>query len=140
MLEFLSSTKLPVPVKMAGAEIERIAKHGSPTKKALLKVDLETGRVEPHHLTPQQAQAMAKPSYGYGNTATNLSADDLERVRRDEATLSHFHNNKKLTDKQVDEVVDKIGLDRIWGAIERKTKPTTEAVIEAVVKAAIAAE
>lgn len=141
----------PIPVRdiNGGKLAKRLRKGLSPTHRALLANDLQTGAVYVHHLTRRQALALTWASVGYVNTVAKLSPEQREQVASGKIPLSVFHNRPKtsafaalaraaneveveLGDEDisvgdfVDRVLAKIG-DSLLAALDRLTVPAVTA-------------
>ena len=69
-----------------------------------------------------RARRKSGASYGYGQTAVHLSPTDLDLVRRGLMRISDFHA-KPVSDEAVYAFVARVGIDRVWKALDRLTAP-----------------
>jgi hypothetical protein len=105
--------------KLAG-RIRRL----SPTFRALLAHEMESGRVIVHALSRKQAVQLTGASVGYVNTIHRLSDEQRELLKRGALSLSKLHSShKSLTDAEIDHLVIKLGPERIMRALDRYTQP-----------------
>jgi hypothetical protein len=105
--------------KISGRKLSR--KRISPIHLALLAADLVKGEVEISNLTPTQASGLTGASVGYVHTASKLTPEEREDVKRGRASLSQFHN-REPSDARLDRIVRKYP-QRIMQALDRYTQP-----------------
>ena len=110
-----------------GHKLSRRVQRGlSPTFRALLAYQLESGGVCVHHLTRKQALALARASSGYVSTVARLSPQERDQLGKGILSLSALHN-RPPTDADVDRIVTKLGPTRVMAALDRLTRPAEAA-------------
>jgi hypothetical protein len=121
------SITLPPGVKaVSGKKLARKLQRIEPAHRALLVHDLEAGAVWLHDLTRHQSCSLVPVSLGYVGTVANASPEDVRRLRAGTLSLSELHN-RPLSDAAIDKLIAKIGLSRIWQAMDRATRPAAPA-------------
>jgi hypothetical protein len=117
------------PRAMSGRRLNRLVKKGSPRDRASLALDLERGAVQLIRTTRAQAAVLTKASTGYIGTLARLSEDERRQVARGETSISHLlklsrlHNGRRDLDAGIDRFIQRVGVERVWAAIERYTQP-----------------
>jgi hypothetical protein len=119
--------ELRQPVKIDARKLRRI--HRMPAaRRAFWAYDLETETVTISRLRRAQSTSLTKASRGYVSTIASLDAATRERVRVNPFLLTHFHNQRELTDAADDAFVARVGAQRLWAAFDRLTAPATPKV------------
>jgi len=76
--------------------------------------------------TYKRAARLAGCSLGYLLTLSRINSVEREMVARGEIPLSRLHNasngNGQISDLQLDQLILKLGIDRVWRSFERLTK------------------
>jgi hypothetical protein len=114
---------LPSPAMISGRELAFLVSNKPATQRALWASDMVRGRFALHNLSLTQAVGLTGASLGYAHTCLGLSETDRENVRRGAVRLAHFHNNRKSVDQVLDATVAKFGVEQIWSALDRATRP-----------------
>jgi hypothetical protein len=117
------TTSDPTPVKdINGRKLSRRLKKGlSPTFRALLAHDLETGAAQLHDLTRRQACQLMQVSAGYVTTVAKTNPEDRKKIESGQIPLAALHTTP--TDRQLDRLIARIGPDRFMAALDRYTRP-----------------
>jgi hypothetical protein len=112
------------PVRLiSGRKLSRRRKGFSPSHRALLALDIETGKARVINHTRKQARALTGASVGYTNTAAKLTPDQRQKVERGQLSLAAFHNKHQPTDAALLQYIEKVGADRVMAALDRYTEP-----------------
>jgi hypothetical protein len=120
-------TTVPTANNIDGRQLSRRLKKLSTAKRALLAHDLEHG-AHLHNLTRAQAAAVTLIAPSYIGTVDRASAEERNRLACGWVTLSSLHRRRRpLTDSEVQCIVRKIGVDRIWRILDALTSPVLEA-------------
>jgi hypothetical protein len=116
-------TSAAVPKIVVGKKLSRRRKGISPSHRALLARDLETGRARLcAPLTRKQSLAVTGASNGYTARAAGLTPEERVQVEAGSLSLSSVHN-RPPTDAQIDRLIARVGADRIMKGIDRYTSP-----------------
>jgi hypothetical protein len=94
----------------------------SPTFRALLAHEFESGACWLHSLTRRQACALTGASIGYVHTLAHATEQEREAVKRGVLSLSDIHN-RPPSDAAIDRVIARLGPDRVLAALDRLTMP-----------------
>ncbi len=72
---------------------------------------------------------MARVSISYVASLRHISTDERERLACGAITLSTLHNKyrRRLSDADVERVIKKIGVGRVFAAIDKLTEPMMQA-------------
>jgi hypothetical protein len=111
--------------------VPSLVKVGIATHKALDALDFKVKFGFPNKAACQVTGANA----AYLSILCRLTPQQREQVARGELSLSQLHNKRRhgkgngngsrLSNARLDQFVSRIGLARIWAAIERLTAPRT---------------
>jgi hypothetical protein len=106
-----------------GRKLSRRLKRGliSPTFRALLARDLETGAVRLHNLTRRQACRIMQVSVGYVTTVARTDPENRKKLEVGQVSLAALHTTP--TDRQLDRLNARVGADRVMAALDRYTRP-----------------
>ena len=118
----LTNTSTIVP-DVDGRELSRRLRKLTPAERAILAFDLQCGSlIRP---TPSQAAAVTKASIRYVNTISRATAEERELLECGRLSVSALHSKyrRPVTDADIERFVVKIGLDRVWRALDRVTAP-----------------
>jgi hypothetical protein len=123
----LGRSAIPVAPIINGRELAHRLRLLSPAKRALLAHDLQHGSL--YNLTRPQAAAVARVSISYVASLRHISADERERLQCGAITLSALHNKyrRPLSDADVERVVKRIGVGRVFAVIDKLTAPMMQA-------------
>ena len=88
----------------------------TPTHRALLAYELQTGALSVHHFTRKQALALTKASLGYATTVGRATAKERTKITRGVLSISN------------DRLVAPLGAERVLAAVDRITAPGREVV------------
>jgi hypothetical protein len=95
----------------------------TPAERALLAADLQK-----NGWSARQAQLLTGASPSYVHTAYYLTDQQRQLIDRGYASLSEFHNARKL-DLEIEAFIRRRGADRVMAALDRMTEPTPVAAI-----------
>jgi hypothetical protein len=116
---------LPTPAvhHIVGKKLARRVRKGlSATHRALLAYELEIGASAVQGFPRREACRLTGASLGYVATLAKATAAEVEAVKKGKLSLSALHN-KPPTDAQVDATIIKLGIERVFAAIDRLTAP-----------------
>ena len=68
---------------------------------------------------------MTGASYGYAHTVVSISDKERDAVRGGFLSLSQLHN-RPPSDAALDCLVDRLGVGRVWDALDRATRPAAK--------------
>jgi hypothetical protein len=104
----------------------RLRKGLSPTFAALLAREFETGESRLRApLTRRQACLLTEASWGYVSALARATPEEIEAIKRGTLSLAALHRRKREpTDAQVDATIIKLGIERVFDALDRLTKPS----------------
>jgi hypothetical protein len=111
------------PVHMTGRKFDRLVQTATPSKRALLADDLRAGRIVLNSLTTRQANAVARANHNYASIVRRLTAAEKHGVDHEHYRLCKFAK-VPATDELVDRVVARLGVARVFAALDRATAPT----------------
>jgi hypothetical protein len=118
------ATFAPFAASIDGRQLSRRLKNLSPAKRALLALDLERGGL--HHSTRPQSAKLAQVSRSYIATVSRASDEERKRLANGCTSLSSIHNQyrrRPVTDADVERIVKKIGVSRVFAALDKLTAP-----------------
>ena len=117
----------PTVYNFDGRYLSRRLKKLDIAKRALLARDLERGVVHLKNLTRAQAVAIARVPSSYVGTVQHASDEDLGRLACGSLTMSALHHRRRpVTDADVERIVKKIGVSRVFAVIDRLTAPVLQ--------------
>jgi hypothetical protein len=118
------------PDKISGRQFAHRLTKLNTTERALVAYGLECGAVHLQNLTRPQAAMLTRVSVSYVNTIQRASPAELELLACGWLQLSELHNKHRhqpATDADVEQVVLKLGPNRVMSALDRITAPVLDA-------------
>jgi hypothetical protein len=130
MLNRVEASTLPrepdQSVRVSGRQLKHVLRRASPAQKAKMAADMIAGHLVPERLTRAQAKALSGGSQTYIHVACRLSPMERQQVNCGVLTLSDVARRSRVpTNRQIDELVHKVGAQRFYDALDRITKPIT---------------
>jgi hypothetical protein len=123
----------PPPRLIFGERLQRKLPALSPTFRALIGLELQTGVSAVTYTSPRQTAALTQVPMVFSRTIAAATPLELAAMRRGNFTVEALHKeqlaNRHLTDGAVDKLVVEIGLDRVFAALERLTRPATNGAV-----------
>jgi hypothetical protein len=109
-------------VNISGRLLEKRRVRMSATFRALLAVEIAEESMLLRQLTGKQARALTGASSGYFRTVKRCSSEQRVAIGCGRLSLSSLHAAKPVpTDAQVDTIVKKIGIERVFDSLDRLT-------------------
>ena len=108
---------------LSGREFDDHLRNTTAAGRALIAADLVAGRVLVERPTTRQARQLTGASRSYAHTASRLSPMERAAIRSGALSLATVHPRPHpITNKRLEKLIGKIGLARVWDAIDRLTR------------------
>jgi hypothetical protein len=121
--------KLPVPqYRMTGRQLAAMLKGKSAGFRAVVDYDLRTGQLVVVGMTAAESRVLTGTPAGYQSTVAGLQPHERRLLMSGQVSISECHNRRKPSVAAVERYCRKAGLDLIWQALERMTKPAPSLV------------
>jgi hypothetical protein len=120
-----------VKTTITGKSLAQRVPYMSASERALLAHDIARGEVEISRPTLCQAVQLARANRTYASRVARLSSDDREKIRDGSLKLPNkLPPERPLSDADIDQLIEAVGVQRFWEAIDRYTQPCLEFAAE----------
>jgi len=117
-------TTAPIAPSIDGRQLNWRLKRLSPARRALIAHALEHGSLHLQNPTRKQAAALARVSTCYVGALNRASFEERRALEQGRLSLSALqHRRRPVTDADVEKIVKKIGVGRVFAVIDRLTAP-----------------
>ncbi|MCP1765149.1 hypothetical protein [Bradyrhizobium japonicum] len=114
----------PTVLSIEGRKLSRRVSKLDAANRALLAHSLERGSLHLLNPTRKQAAALARVSACYVGALNRASSDERRALEQGALSLSALqHRRRPMTDDDVERVVKRFGISRIFAVIDRLTAP-----------------